>query len=171
MMKPMNGQQTGWKASLERFWSRAGLGQLPPGDRFSSWLLTIDGIEIKLSVTPDEMGLFLRSRIFGMQRDDKDYFSTIGRIMRRNLGYMIGEKVAVRLMPNGTNAEYLVAETSFDVLHDSDQDLDELITGLVDRSLIYRRDFGSTAKVSAFGNVTLASKQQENFEPEMIFRP
>ena len=170
-MNPLSGQNSGWKAVLERFWSRAGLGQLPSGDRFSTWTFTVDGVEITLSATPDELGLFLRSRMTVLRRDDKDYFSTIGRIMRRNLGYMIGEKVAIRLMPSASNTENLTAETIFDPLRQTDAEFDELVSMLVERSLAYRRDFASAAVGASFGKVTVASRPQENFEPEMIFRP
>ncbi len=170
-MTPSNGLNKGWKAVLERFWSRTGLGQLPSGDRFSFWLLTIDGIEIRIAPTPDELGLFIRSRIAVLRRDDKDYFSTVGRIMRRNLGYMIGEIASVRLMPGASNADTLVGETVFDPMRQSEDDLDEMISNLVERSVIYRRDFASSGTGTAFGKVTIASKPQETYEPEMIFRP
>jgi len=164
-------QNTGWRTCLERFWSRAGLGALPAGDRFSSWVFTVDGIEINLSVTPDELGLLLRSRISVLRRDDKDYFPTIGKIMRRNLGYMIGDTIAVRIVSENTTVENLIAETVFDPARHGDDELDDVVTNLVDRALAYRRDFGSSAASVKLGIVNVASNKQDNLEPEMIFRP
>ena len=164
-------QNAGWRACLERFWSRAGLGALPAGDRFSSWVFTVDGVEINVSVTPDELGLLLRSRISVLRRDDKDYFLTIGKILRRTLGYMIGDTIAVRLISESTTVENLIAEMVFDPVRQSDDELDDIVTSIVDRALAYRRDFGSSPASVTTGMVTIVSSKQDNLEPEMIFRP